>query len=166
MSLFNALSKPILFVLFLAACTSAAEQQAAQTLCEFRERPLPTLMMYFDKTSLVYIGEIDVEKFAEELDSVASAVARPTKKVYRREDKADCRNEATGAWYPCKKVVEVDLSRIEVIVRGYDLDRVSRHAVQVCNRRTLNLIPRSGNARVFSGKYRCELVRRQFCPLQ
>ena len=97
----------------LAACTSSTARQAADTLCEFRERPRPSIMLHYDKTSQIYVGEIDVEAFSEDFRSVASAVAKPIESSYRREDRADCRNEATGTWYPCTQVIEIDLSKVE-----------------------------------------------------
>lgn len=161
----------IFLALFASACASTVQdradwQRAAETLCEFRERPRPSIMLYIDKTSRVYLGEIDVKAFKQDLDSVASAVAKPTKAMYRREYRSDCRNEATGAWYPCTEAVEVDLSTVEVIVRGFDLERVSRHAVDMCDKHTLTLIPLEGDLRKLSAEFRCELVHSQFCPLE
>ena len=161
----------IFLALLVGACASTGQQgsdwqRAAETLCEFRQRPRPSVMLHIDKTSQVYLGEIDVKAFKQELDAVASAVAKPTKPLYRREYRSDCRNKATGAWYPCTKAVEVDLSKVEVIVRGFDLERVAEHAVDMCDKHTLSLIPAEGDLRKLSAEFRCELVRRQFCPLE
>lgn len=157
---------PLLLALFAAACTSSASRQSADSLCEFRERPRPSIMLHYDKTSQIFVGEIDVEAFAEDFRSVASAVAKPIEPSYRREDRADCRNKTTGAWYPCTQVTEVDLTKVEVIVRGIDLAQVARHAVAMCDKHTLSLIPIESDMRRLSAKFKCELVAKRFCPLK
>ena len=168
---------PAIFLVLLAgACASSGpsaidrlgsdRQRSAATLCEFRQRPRPSVMLHIDKTSQIYLGEIDVEAYKQEFEEVASAVAMPVVAMYRREYRADCRNEATGAWYPCTKTVDIDLSKVEVIVRGLDLERVSEHAVEMCDKHTLTLIPAEGDIRRLSAKFRCELVRRRMCPLE
>lgn len=157
---------PLLLALFVAACSSSAARQSADTLCEFRERPRPSIMLHYDKTSELFLGEINVKAFAEESRSVASALAKTIEPSYRREYRADCRNKATGAWYPCTQVIEVDLTKVEVIVRGFDMKRVARHAVAMCNKHALTLIPFEGDLRRLSAKFKCELVAKRFCPLR
>lgn len=162
---------PAIFILLLAAACASSEErgaewnQAAETLCEFRERPRTSVILHIDKTSVVYLGEINVKAFKQESDTVASAVAKPIKAMYRREYRTDCRNKATGAWYPCTRAVEIDLSKVEVIVRGLELERVAEHAVEMCNKHTLTLIPKEGDIRRLSAEFKCELVLRRFCPL-
>ena len=156
----------LIAALTAVACTSAPERQSADSLCEFRARSQPSVMLYYDKTSQIYLGEIDPKVFAEDLSSVPSAVAKPRIATYHRDVRTDCRNPQTGAWYPCTKPIDVDLSQVEVIVRGYHMERVSRHAVALCNKHTLGLIPVEGDVKRLSAEFTCEIVAERYCPLR
>jgi len=158
------LAIPIIAVLawLPAACAGGG---ADDPLCRFGPQPEGTIVGHIDKRDARLIGEIDVKAVAEDTSLVASALARPLQPVYRRSDRADCRNEATGAWYPCTKVVEVDLSKVAVIARAFELDSAADYALDLCNAETAKLVPDVADVRPTSGKYRCTVSERRFCRL-
>lgn len=164
----KALVTTIALAALLAAsgCATPTDTSLEAGLCTFPiKRPKTQLIVHVLPSGLVASGEIDIELFRESGDTVLSAMARPKQDLIRKNYPADCHDKARDYWYPCTKIVEIDLSKYRGIGRAATFKKAERIAVRLCESLTRNAVPKISGLVVEDSRTYCRVSARRACPL-
>lgn len=173
-----ALAALLLFV--LAACEvdrtlvrdqpfggSAPESEAELALCDYEAaRDQQVLIMHHHPNGRLLFGDIlDFNGFAEYgLTESRSAVARPIQPVYQQVMRADCYSQQTGKYYPCKKKITYDFTKVAGIGRSHLTDP-GQLAIELCERAVRDAWLKVDQIPETNWSQQCEVVARAACPL-
>lgn len=142
-------------------------------LCTYRPRKEPVMQGYADRTGAQWEGEVtirdlpnmDTKWFGPFDKRLATMVARPRTEIFRVRIDDNCFDAQTKKYYSCQKVLEADLSKVRGFARALTEERAQALAVQLCEKKTAEIVERSIQVRQESIDTRCHVYEQTFCEL-
>jgi hypothetical protein len=142
-------------------------------LCTYRTRKEPVMQGFVDRSGAGWEGEIrlrdlpslDPKWFSPQDKRIATMIARPRLDAYRVRIDDNCYNAETKKYYSCSKVLEADLSQVRGFARAVSLERARGLAIQLCEKKVLELVEKVAAPRQENMDLRCHVFEQAYCEL-
>jgi hypothetical protein len=142
-------------------------------LCTYRTRKEPVMQGFVDRSGAGWEGEIrvrdlpsmDPKWFSPQDKRVATLIARPRVETFRVRIDDNCYNAATKTYSSCSKVLEADLSKVRGFARAVSLERARALAIQLCEKKVLELVEEIAATKQDSLDLRCHVSEQAYCEL-
>jgi hypothetical protein len=142
-------------------------------LCTYRQRKDPVMQGFVDRSGAGWEGEIrvrdlpslDPKWFSPQDKRVATIIARPRIEAFRVRVDDNCYNAETKKYYACSKVLEADLSKVRGFARAVSLERARALAIQLCEKKVVELVQGSVEIRQENMDLRCHVFEQAYCEL-
>ena len=144
----------------------ASTTEPSSELCRYGNRAKPVIIGHVGNDGVHYADDIPAKELSQWPSRVASAVARPVRDSFSHRMAKDCYNAQGRYWYACPQDVEVKLSDIRGIGRGYTYELAGKLALRICDQQVTERVLAAYGETLDSQGLRCEVVEREYCRIQ
>lgn len=146
---------------------AAPVTEAELDLCEMKKRrPASVIIRHHGPSGRLLYGDVlDYKGFdAKGTTELRSAIAVPVEPVYRQKIRADCRDPATGRYYPCYQTIEFDMREVAGLARSNIADPTDI-AMSLCSEAARRFWQASAGFKETNKSQECKIAARAICPL-
>ena len=111
------------------------------------------------------VPTMDPKWFSPSDKRVVTMIARPRLETFRVRIDDNCYNAQTKTYSSCTKVLEADVSKVRGFVRALTLERARGLAIQLCEKKVLELIEATVVTKQDNLDLTCHVAEQAFCEL-